>query len=92
MPDRYCELRDELLELLAHHADLTDADRAALCKLARSDSWGTDPEWAYASGAVLSFLDLIGSAAREALNNAELGDSTVDDLKAILEQHTCARG
>jgi hypothetical protein len=88
VPDRYDELRSEMLHLLdSHH--ISEMDREKLCRLSRTEDWTDDHDWAYAKGIVSSVLEVIDAAGREASAGGTLGPTAREDLKAVLEAHTC---
>ena len=88
VPDRYDELRGELLHLLESHA-LSELDREKLCRLSRTKDWADDHEWAYARGIVSSVLEVIDTAGREARAGESIRPTAREDLKAVLEELTC---
>jgi hypothetical protein len=88
VPDRYDELRGEMLHLLDSHA-LSEMDREKLCRLSRTDDWADDHDWAYARGVVSSVLEVIDVAGREARAGGSIRPTAREDLKAVLAEHTC---
>jgi hypothetical protein len=91
VPDRYDELRSEMLHLLESHA-VSEIDREKLCRLSRTKDWADDHDWAYAKGVVSSVLEVIDTAGREARAGDSIRPTAREDLKAVLEQHTCEIG
>ena len=91
VPDRYEELRSEMLHLLDSHA-LSEIDREKLCRLARAEDWADDHDWAYARGVVSSVLEVIDLAGHEARVGGSIRPTARDELKAVLAEHTCATG
>jgi hypothetical protein len=86
MPDRYDDLRNEMLHLLDDHA-LSEMDREKLYRLARTEDWADEHDWAYATGIVSSVLEVIDVAGREA-RAGTLRPTAREDLKAVLEHRT----
>jgi hypothetical protein len=87
MPDRYDDLRTEMLHLLDDHV-LSEMDREKLYRLSRTEDWTDEHDWAYATGVVSSVLEVIDVAGREA-RAGTLRPTAREDLKAVLEAHTC---
>ena len=88
VPDLYDDLRSEMLHLLDSHA-LSEMDREKLCRLSRTEDWADEHDWAYATGVVSSVLEVIDVAGREARAGGTLRPTAREDLKAVLEAHTC---
>ena len=91
MPDRYDELKGEMLHLLDSHP-LSDIDREKLHRLARMEDWADEHDWSYARGVVSSVLEVIDVAGREAKAGGPIRPTAREDLKAVLAEHTCETG
>jgi len=79
-----------MLNLLDDRA-LSETDREKLHRLSRTEDWADEHDWAYATGVVSSVLEVIDVAGREA-RAGTLRPTAREELKAVLEAHTCEVG